>query len=1072
MSEVKIYKASAGSGKTFTITLEYLKLIIVNPFRYKNILAVTFTNKASAEMKSRIITSLNSIAKEQETPYFELLAKSLKLTKDQLIEKSQIALFCILHDYSHFAIGTIDSFFQKVISNFIKETGLQAGFTLELDTNKVLSKVIDNTINDIENNDNLKNWLIKFSESKIVEGKSWNIKSDIEKLASELFNETLKLNEKALLEKVSDYDFMQNYMNELFKAKNEYINKSKKISEDAFKIMYEFGLEIDDFPSKSRGFAAYFNKIKNEDYIPGKSVLNAVDNIDAWHKKSDPKKETIINAYNKGLNSLLKNAIELFNSEYATYITSNCILSNIYTLGLLNEISKKIREYIAKNNIFLISDSSKLLYDIIGNNDAPFIYEKLGNTFSNLMIDEFQDTSELQWNNFKPLVQNSLANGYSNLIVGDVKQSIYRWRNSNWQLLAEKIYSDLEFFNVKAESLIYNRRSKQNVIKFNNSVLQNALEILQNHFNNILTDDNADTDIQSFYENRLKSVFTDFIQKFPENNNKPEGYIKVEFHNDDVDTNLEIAENIKTLLNNGLKQSDITILVRTKSEGRSIAHSLMCMNEENFFNEKVHVISDEVLNISYSNAVNLIVNCVRFINNPDESLYRHQLYYDYLFVTNNFNEETFSKNIDISDFNLFLKLFPADFEQKINSFKSMPLYDLIENLIKVFDLYSYNSHQAYVLSFLENVFIYSTTENNDSNRFIEWWDEIGNSKSIQLNKGINAINVLTIHKAKGLEFNTVILPYCNWNIDANFTQNNIIWCSTDIAPFNMLNIIPLKYSKDLKHSHFNKEYYNEKFQYFMDNLNVFYVAITRAVNNLIIFSPKNKKNEISYISDLLFNSIIAKTADTSDTINLSELYSSEAQIFEFGSIYNSESEAKSIDNIIHLQSSSNTLNFSEKINVKKTNFYNSIINNKQVIISGNILHDLFSKLTVIDNFELAVNQFVLSGLINNFDGEWLIEEMKMQRAKFPIINDWFNPEYKSINERDILKNDGKIRRPDKLVFTNDTIHCIDYKFGNEKNDHYKNQIKEYKLILENMGYKNIEGYIWYFRLSEIEKVNF
>lgn len=1070
MSEVKIYKASAGSGKTFTITLEYLKLIIINPFRYKNILAVTFTNKASAEMKSRIITSLYAIAKEQNTPYFDLLTNSLKLTKEQLIKKSKTALFCILHDYSRFAIGTIDSFFQKVISNFIKETGLQAGFTLELDTNKVLSQVIDNTLNDIENNENLKNWLIKFSESKIIDGKSWNIKADIEKLARELFNETLKLNEKALLEKVSDYNFMQTYLDELFKTKNEYIGKSKKISDKAFNIMSEFGLEIDDFPSKSRGFASYFNKLKTEDYIPGKTVLNAVDNIDAWHKKSDPKKETIINAFNKGLNNLLKEAVELFNSEYADYVTADCILSNIYTLGLLNEISKKIREYITNNNVFLISDSSKLLYDIIGNNDAPFIYEKLGNTFSNLMIDEFQDTSELQWNNFRPLVLNSLANGYSNLIVGDVKQSIYRWRNSNWQLLAEKIYSDLEFNNVKTESLTYNRRSKQNVIKFNNSVLQNAVEILQNHFNNILLDDNANVEIQHFYENRLKSVFTDFIQKFPENNKQSEGYIKVEFHNDDIDTNLKIAESIKTFLENGIKQSEITILVRTKTEGRSVAHSLMGMNDENFFNEKIHVISDEVLNISYSNAVNLLINCIRFINNPEESLYRHQLYYDYLFVTNTFNEETFAKNINIPDFNNFIKLLPADFEQKFDNFKSLPLYDLVENLIKVFDLYNYTSHQAYILSFLENVFIYSTTENNDSNKFIEWWDEFGNSKSIQLNKGINAINVLTIHKAKGLEFNTVILPYCNWNIDANFTQNNIIWCNTDITPFNMLDIIPLKYSKDLKYSHFNKEYYNEKFQFFMDNLNVFYVAITRAVNNLVIFCPKNKKNEISNISDLLFNSITANTIDSADIINLSALYSEEEQVFELGTIYNSKSETKAIDSMMYLQSSSDTLNFSEKINIKKTNFYNSIINNKQIIISGNTLHGLFSTLNEISNFESKVNEFVLSGLINSSDGEWLIDEMKIQRTKFPIIEEWFNPKYKTINERDILKHDGKIRRPDKLVFINDTIHCIDYKFGNEKNNHYNNQIKEYKLILKDMGYENIEGYIWYFRLGEIENV--
>lgn len=1070
MGELKIYKASAGSGKTFTITLEFLKLIIANPNSYKNILAVTFTNKASAEMKTRIISSLYAISKELETPYFDLLSESLNLSRKQLIEKSKIALSNILHDYSRFSISTIDSFFQKVISNFIKETGLQAGFTLELDTNKVLSKVIDNTINDIENNESLKNWLLKFSESKIIEGKSWNFKTDIEKLAKELFNETLKIYEKALLAKVSDFDFMQNYLNELVKAKNEYIIKSKKIAEEAFSLMSEFGLEIDDFPNKSRGFASYFQKLKSEDYIPSKTVEKAIDNIEAWYKKTDPKKETITNAYNKGLNDLLKKAVELFNTEYKIYITSSCILSNIYTLGLLNEISKKTREYISTNNIFLISDSSKFLSDIIGNNDAPFIYEKLGNIYSNLMIDEFQDTSELQWYNFKPLILNSLSNGNSNLIVGDVKQAIYRWRNSNWKLLAEKIYSDFEFNPIKTESLIYNRRSKQNIIKFNNTVLYNSLDILQYHFNNILKEDDADTDLQNYYAEKLKSVFTDFIQKYPENSNKPEGYVKVEFLSDDIDAELEIAENIKTLLENGLKQSDITILVRAKEEGRNIAHFLMSLNDESFFNTKLHIISDEVLNTSYSNAVNLLINCVRFINNPSEILYRHQLYYDYLFITNKYSEDTFIENSNISDLNLFLKLFPPDFEQKFDTFKSMPLYDLIENIIKVFDIYSYKSHQAYILSFLESAFNYSITENNDSNRFIEWWDETGKTKSIQLNKGIDAISVLTIHKAKGLEFNTVIIPYCKWNIDANFLQNNIIWCKTEKAPFNMLDIIPLKYSKVLKYSYFNTEYYNEKFQFFIDNFNLFYVAITRAVNNLIIFCPKNKKNEISNISDLLFNSINLKTDEDSSKINLSDFYSSDEQILKFGSIYNSQSVNIYKDNLLDMQSSSNTINFSEKINVKKTNYYNSLINNKQLIISGNTLHSLFSKISKIENFEILVNQFVLSGLINEAEGKWLLSEMKIQRNKFSIIDNWFNPEFKNIIEQDILQIDGKIGRPDKLVFMHDKIQCIDYKFGNEKKEHYLKQVVEYKNLLNTMGYNNIECYIWYFRLGEIIQV--
>ncbi|MBU0763441.1 MAG: UvrD-helicase domain-containing protein, partial [Bacteroidetes bacterium] len=460
MSKLKIYRASAGSGKTYRLTYEYLRLLFRNPFSYRNILAVTFTNKATGEMKKRILKELSSLANGETTNMADAIAEEFKLTPAEVQVKAREILNKLLHNYSRFSISTIDSFFQEVIRAFARETGLHAGYNIELDNEKVLSEAADRLLSDVRDNEPLRKWLMRFAEEKIRDGKSWNLKYDIQKSGYEIFREEYRSFDAAIAKKLADKTYLDKYMTDLQKVINNFENSMQQFGIEGLKIMKKYGLTPEDFSYGKTGIAGYFVKLgEKSSFEPLKRVLDGIGHPDKWYTKSSPDTAAIVAAFEEGLDDLLVKAVEYYNGHVRDYNTACSIISHLFILGILADLSEEIREYANEKNIFLLSDAVILLRDIIADNDAPFIYEKTGAVYKHFMIDEFQDTSRLQWKNFSPLVGQSLSEDNTSLVVGDVKQSIYRWRNSDWNLLATEVENEFRQTGTESHNLPYNRRS-------------------------------------------------------------------------------------------------------------------------------------------------------------------------------------------------------------------------------------------------------------------------------------------------------------------------------------------------------------------------------------------------------------------------------------------------------------------------------------------------------------------------------------------------------------------------------------------------------------------------------------
>ncbi len=506
------------------MTGEYLRLLFSAENQYRHILAVTFTNKATDEMKSRVVKELYKLSKGEGSSYMEELKKEFHSPENRIRERATTILESILHDYSAFSITTIDRFFQQTLRAFTREMGLSGGYKLELDDNFVLTQVIDLMIFELDKpqNKELAGWILDYMRHRIEDGKSWNIKQNIGKLAGQLFNEKYKLLNKADKQKIEDKKQLNDYRQALLKIIRSWESELKSTGIHALHLMERFGLNYTDFKhGKNSGFLT-FVKLANGDFKePSPRFFSRADNLEDWVTAKSEKKPAIESAYHEGLNDCVKQAVNLFENNLS-YNTAVSILQNYHTLGILNDIRNRLQEYQQENNTLFLSDTTELLNRIVSDSESPFVYEKTGTRINHYMIDEFQDTSSMQWQNFKPLIRESLDSGHFNLIVGDVKQSIYRWRNSDWELLESRILQDFSDNSIRNSMLGTNWRSDANIVNFNNSVFSTAATILQNQFN-------ASAELQENPNRKITEAYQHVRQQVPSGKSPDEGYVKISF---------------------------------------------------------------------------------------------------------------------------------------------------------------------------------------------------------------------------------------------------------------------------------------------------------------------------------------------------------------------------------------------------------------------------------------------------------------------------------------------------------------------------------------------------------------
>jgi ATP-dependent helicase/nuclease subunit A len=1071
-NQLKIYMSSAGSGKTYTLVKEYLRLVLLAPSEYKHILAITFTNKATEEMKSRIVESLIELKDGKNNSLKNDIAK--ELPKVDIKTNAQRALDNILHDYSNFSVCTIDSFFNRVIKSIAREIQLPLGLEVQLNTDEVVDEMSSLLMEDVSQDAELSQWLTDFLFQKLREDKGWSIEGEIESIAKELFKE------KSLDRQTHSRKQVRKFFSSLKDIRAEFEKTMKAFGDEALKILDVHEISADDFAYKSAGVIGYFEKIRDKNklnnYIPSKRTLDGTASADSWCSKSSPNRNIILPLVDHTLLPLLRRTLDYYKKEFPRYAAAVEVLKRIFLLGIVEDLKKKLQQYRTENNLLLISDTPKILSGVISAEETPFLYEKAGNRFHHFLIDEFQDTSDLQWKNLLPLVINSLSAGNFTMVVGDVKQSIYRWRSGNMNLLANELKEDLSTFGsiIKEETLETNFRSKKNIIDFNNeffnaapAILNKVLELDENHLLNA-------------------SYSKEAQQKIAERNAEG-GYIQVNFFsskegNEETISWKDIAKDkllsgIHKVRESGFKLRDISVLVRNNREGDEVATFLIS-------NGITKVISPDSLLLIRSSKIRFLINVMRYLDDRNNHLVQTYISYAYsqftkqsgidlhsIFTLSAIKQKSKGKSeteptlfeTGSLDATLFNRLMPEAFTAHTLALSKLPVFELCEELIKIFEV---DSNDAYVLRFLDLVLEYSGKHNSSVKNFLQWWDESPSAQNtaVVTSENEDAIRIMTIHRSKGLQFPVVFIPFTDWKLLPD--ARDILWVKSDDSPFHEFGKVPVSPSKHLMNSSFKEDYEDEVVLSAIDNVNLLYVAFTRAEEQLYIFGPDGATENMNSVSKLIrkvmeSNSDWIKQLESAEEVIIGEIKQKNA------------SKQKSRDESFELKKYE-TLNWKEHIRLSThSDELIEMLNlpAAKAINYGVLVHRVLSSIRDVNDIHRIVQQFFFQGLITSEEKDHLEKELS-EVLSVAEIAEFFRSDYTAISEREIILPSGEMLRPDRVLILNEKAIVIDFKSGKQNKSH-EVQVNRYAEVLQQMGYTSVEKYLVYLserKVIEIDKM--
>ena len=1078
-----IYKASAGSGKTFTLSVEYIKLLIKDPQSYRSTLAVTFTNKATEEMKLRILSQLYGIWKllPDSKSYIDKIKEDLDVTEEYMSERAGIALHNIVHNYSYFRIETIDSFFQSVLRNLARELDLTANLRIELNDYQIERNAVDELINSLDENSELLTWIMEYIRENMDDDKDWNVIGNIKRFGENIFREYYKTNSKKLNERLLEEGFFKQYTSKLRQMRNEAEVEMQNEAAQFFDALNHNGIEIDDLNNGKNGPAGYFIKIKKGIYnntIVTKRLQKVLDegSESSWVKQKSSKEtqDIVRELANSTLTPLVHHAEDVRQKNWYIYGSAVLTLRHLNQLRLLNSIENKVRMMNVEQNRFLLSDTHTLLHSLIRDTDSPFIFEKIGNYLENIMIDEFQDTSTVQWQNFKVLLEECMSHGeqQGNLIVGDVKQSIYRWRSGDWRML-NNIEREFPYLNsmLNVCSLDTNFRSSRRVITFNNAFFKRASELEY-------ADQKSSTPDTSSPE-QLKKAYSDVAQKVPSFRDN-HGYVSINLlPNEDYRQQAlqKTAEAVSLLLDSGANYSDIAILVRSNDIIQLIA--------EFFANElpDVKIVSDEAFRLDSSVSVNIIVNAMLWLTHPDNILAKAYIAKAYqTYVLEKSEQET---NKLLATAEGIDSALPCALIDKRNDLLTMPIFELAEQIYTLFNIGNIKGEDAYLYAFYDALTDFIANNTADIDSFVEEWNDSIAEKTIQAS-AIDGIRIITIHQSKGLEFEHVVIPFCDWTLE----KGNTIWCTPQVEPYNELPLIPVDFSaSQMKGTIYEFDYNEEHLQNCVDNLNLLYVAFTRAASSLFVIAQRGTPSSRSYIVEQAITDIKLEgsSLDGDPSDKKAEL------LFSYGELEIVETKAKKkSDNIFTPEVENMNVDmatFSNKVEFKQSNKSRDFVadddentdddDRKQLsyIKTGKILHYLFSTINTTDDIDTSLAQLEMDGLIEESDTNIKrLRDMLHKRFSNRQVADWFSSRWTLFNECTILDYDAatdtvREHRPDRVMKDEKTgeVVIVDFKFGSPRPE-YVEQVNRYKALTQNMGYTNVKGYLWFVYSNRIEEV--
>ena len=922
MAKVDIYKASAGSGKTHTLTQQYLRYLLQSgdPDAYRHILAVTFTNKATDEMKQRVL---------------ETLAKEAQKDSEEG-RRARRVLISILHDYSNFSITTIDKFFLQIIRAFAREIGQNGSYRVELDEVSVIGAAVDSMLDSLDEDGNaaLLDWMVAYALESVEKGGSYDIASSLKEFGKLFLQEEFRI--KKGLPGIS---FVQD--------RNVIEQVRQKTSERmaAFRAKY---------PPRSRNVDEYARR------------LNETDKI---------------------------------------------IFDSVGIMGISSDIYNRMTDILKEKNLVMLSESKETIRKLIDDSDAPFIYEKVGNRYDHLMLDEFQDTSRVEWQNFLPLYRESLAKGKDCMIVGDIKQSIYRFRGSDWETLNSGIAKDFDESVTRFETLKVNRRSFRNIVRFNNLLYGRIKEWLPDEF-----------------AEKVSDIYQDASQ---EEWKEPEGYVKVQMEDYVQKPEFRaralewLVPALQELLSQGFPAGSITVLTRDNKQVSAVAQKLLA--------EGYAVITDESLLVSGSPQVQKIVAVLKYLSSGTDDIC---------------NEQLRQLGVDLSR----------------SASAEGALYDLCENIIRIWIPKVEKGDIPYVNAFLDLVSEYTSIYGSDIAAFVRWWEDTASAgRYISVPEGQDAVRVMTYHKSKGLSLDAVIIPFFNEPFESG--KGDYLW-TTPSPEVCEIGLFPVKCVKDLGKTFFEADYKRERFLKAVDAMNAAYVATTRAKQAMYIHAVRSKTG-IDAVSESL-SRMLGQCVET------------EAEnVYEFGTpqryVASGDEDDSRIQepvdqfvSIPYLVDEAGEEDAPARPRIEMAYSGADFFEEPGARQKGIVMHDILASVTVASDLPKAVADTVGEGILPAGDADGVTQ---MLRRAMDSVSDrhWFDSGNTVYNELSIINTDGNVERPDRVVVRDGETIVVDYKFGEERK-YYAWQVRRYMKLLRQMGYPCVKGFLWYVKNDKVEEI--
>jgi len=1029
-STFQVYNASAGSGKTFTLVKEYLKVLLSSSdvFTFQKILAITFTNKAAGEMKTRVLKNLEDFSEGRTNDLSAILIRETQLDEQTLKHRSTRILHAILNNYSAFSITTIDSFTHKIIKNFAFDLGLTLNFEVELDATTLLNEAVDVLISKIGTDKDLTNLLIAYSLEKTDDDKSWDISRDLNEFAKILMNEDDVTHFKSLTNKTLD-DF-KNLKSKVFIYQKQLKEDFKKIGKEFMDLLDSKSLEQNDFIRGS--IPKFFNDISQKGF--DFNFVSRSETIEKAIVNHQYYKKTTTDVIAQSIEGMVPEIIAAFEKSkqiYGHHILCDLSLKSIIPLAVLNNINNELENIKVDNNIRLNAEFNQLISDNIKEEPAPFIYERIGQRFQYFFIDEMQDTSVLQWQNLIPLIKNALAQENTGLLlVGDGKQAIYRWRGGKAEQFINLSSNDYNPFSVQKDlrNLETNFRSHEQVIEFNNSFFQHVSDFIQNDaFKNLFIDGNKQL------TNTKKGGFVslNFSEKLEDKEEEKHRFAKQTF-----EKVLELKEQFSL--------SEICILTRKKKDGILIADYL---TEKN-----IPIVSSETLLLKNNSIINFIIDFLKLMQTSNDKECQFEvLYFLYQHLSLNITENKFIQPlVKLSLGELFEELRKYNITFNLQKFRQLPLYEKVEEIIRSFHLV--DSSNAYVQFFLD-VILDRQRKEDDVVDFLEYWELKKDSLSIVAPENSDAVQIMTIHKSKGLEFPVVIFPG-DLNIYREIEPKT--WFSDLPEPLNDFNELLIPYNKNLAlvNNYGEALVQKREEELELDNFNLIYVALTRAEEQLHILTERKISSkgviDVKHISGIFI-----------DYLKAQNLWKEDELVYEFGdkkrvsSISNSDfisenhkhfiSSPWQDHNVVLLASSSKLWDTQQG----------------KAIDFGNILHETFAKIKTKADVPFVLNQLENSGILNQTEFKKVSHYIN-STINHPDLTTYYGDGVEVYNEREIITNTNEKIIPDRLAFSaNKKVTVIDYKTGIPDLSH-QIQIKKYASTLQQMNFEIYKMLLLYF----------